>query len=198
MSSEKGRKPKAPNARRTRKTVGARAKKSAAFPATGSVGGLHHDQPEVHPIFLVNADNSATWSADDAGVWVERNATTGQVLSLSHTGLPYLAGDAATVTDAELLQIATGYLRAANDVLGIPQAWLDALDGQDTLVVFPHWTAFDGDQVIRPAFFVQRRHEPLGFVDADDRPATGELRQERQTAFAGHAIRGALFRSGPA
>ena len=41
----------------------------------------------------------------------------------------------ATVTDAELLQIATGYVRAANDVLDIPEMWLNALDGRIGLTV---------------------------------------------------------------
>jgi hypothetical protein len=146
MPSEKGRKSKSPNVRRTRKTGNGRKGASRDSPRTvRSHGTVDRDHPILPPGSVPHLPVEPAWSADSAGVYVQRDETTGQVRSLSHPGRPYVAGDASTVTNAELLEIASGYLRVANDVLGISEAWLDALEGHPGPIIFPDWMPFDGD-----------------------------------------------------
>ena len=71
------------------------------------------------------------WSPHAPGVWIERDARTGQAISIAHPGQPWIAGDANAISDRELRDIATGYILAVNDVLQLPDAWLVDLARKD-------------------------------------------------------------------
>ena len=81
-----------------------------------------------------SADHSpAPWSPFAPGVWIERDMQTGQAVSIAHPAQPWLAGDANAIDDAELQDIATGYIFAVNDVLQLPDTWLVDLARKDDL-----------------------------------------------------------------